>query len=70
MGNSSMIESPERNEKLYRMLMTAYDDNGDPFWGVLQELASITGMTIPSLLQEMSLMQKRLCWKQFLKRKS
>jgi hypothetical protein len=31
----------DRNEKLYRMLMTAYDDNGDPFWGILQELASI-----------------------------
>ena len=27
-----------RDEKLYRMLMTAYDEHGDPFWGFVQEL--------------------------------
>ena len=30
-----------RDEKLYRMLMTAHDEHGDPFWGFLQELFSI-----------------------------
>ena len=36
-----MDKEIDRNEKLYRMLMTVYDVNGDPFWGVVQELAAI-----------------------------
>lgn len=34
-----MIETSERNEKLYRMLMTAYNDDGSDFWGIIVELA-------------------------------
>lgn len=30
-----------RDEKLYRMLITAYDERGDPFWSFVQELVSI-----------------------------
>ena len=36
-----MSETITRREKLYRMMMTVYDEHGDPFWGVLHELASI-----------------------------
>ncbi len=41
MEDTFMKETSEWNEKLYRMLMTAYDDRGDPFWGILEELALI-----------------------------
>lgn len=40
-GGSPVSETADPDEKLYRMLQVAYDDDGSPFWGFVQELLSI-----------------------------
>lgn len=40
-GSLAASETTDRNEKLYRMLLIAYDDNGSAFWSFVQELFSI-----------------------------